>query len=251
MSDGKVKAITAVEKTAEIKNAKMTDIDIDAEKVKITISSADASYDGKTYPVSASVSVIKNNKVADMTSVYVGDSVSLTLRYGEITQIKATAVNNTVEGIVTGIKIGTESEITLNVSGKEQTYLIPVNCIIEKNGESADVYALRLNDSLKVTVQSGTVISIKSIASNTVASGKVSGTVSAVNPSYKFVSVMTEGSSTPVNVYVDSKTKYTVIRGSSSGASLNSITTGDTVECYVTASNGAYIASDIVIVKGN
>ena len=62
---------------------------------------------------------------------------------------------------------------------------------------------------------------------------------------------MTEGSSTPVNVYVDSKTKYTVIRGSSSGASLNSITTGDTVECYVTASNGAYIASDIVIVKGN
>lgn len=251
MSDGKVKAITAVEKTAEIKNAKITDIDIDAEKVKITISSADASYDGKTYPVSASVSVIKNNKVADMTSVYVGDSVSLTLRYGEITQIKATAVNNTVEGIVTGIKIGTESEITLNVSGKEQTYLIPVNCIIEKNGESADVYALRLNDSLKVTVQSGTVISIKSIASNTVASGKVSGTVSAVNPSYKFVSVMTEGSSTPVNVYVDSKTKYTVIRGSSSGASLNSITTGDTVECYVTASNGAYIASDIVIVKGN
>ena len=41
MSDGKVKAITAVEKTAEIKNAKITDIDIDAEKVKITISSAD------------------------------------------------------------------------------------------------------------------------------------------------------------------------------------------------------------------
>lgn len=251
MSDGKVKAITAVEKVTEIKSAKITDIEIDGADVNITISSADANYDGKTYPVSGTVSVIKNNKQADMTSIYVGDTVSLTLRYGEITQIKATAINNTVEGIVTNIAIGSTSEITLNVSGQEETYQIPVSCTIEKNGEAADIYALRLNDTLKVTVQSGAVISIKSVASNTAVAGKVSGTVSAVNPSYKFVSVMTEDSATPVNVYVDAKTKYTVIRGSSSGASLTTITTGDTVECYVTASNGAYVASDIVIVKAN
>lgn len=251
MSDGKVKAITAVEKVTEIKSAKVTDIEVDGADVYITISSADSAFDGKTYPVSGDVSVTKNNKVTDMTSVYVGDTVSLTLRYGEVTQIKATAVNSTVEGIVTNINIGEISEITLNVKGTEETYQIPVNCVIEKNGEPADVYALRLNDTLKLTVQSGSVISIKSVASNTVATGKVSGTVSAVNSTYKFVSVMTEDSATPVNVYVDAKTKYTVIRGSSSGAGLNTIKTGDTVECYVTASNGAYIASDVVIVKAN
>ncbi len=251
MSDGKVKAITAVEKNTEIKNAKITDIEINGEKVYVTIASADNSYDGKTYEVSGSVSVIKNNKEAEMSSVYVGDTVSLTLRYGKITQIKATAVNSTVEGILTKINIGKVTEITLNISGEEEVYQIPVSCTIEKNGEAADVYALRLNDTLKVTVQSGTVINIKSIASNTVAAGKVSGTVSAVNSTYKFVSVMTEDSATPVNVYVNAQTKYTVIRGSSSGASLTTIKTGDTVECYVTASNGAYIASDIVIVKGN
>lgn len=251
MSDGKVKAITAVEKNTEIKNAKITDIEIDGEKVYVTIASADNSYDGKTYEVSGSVSVIKNNKEAEMSSVYVGDTVSLTLRYGKITQIKASAVNSTVEGILTKINIGTVTEITLNIGGKEEVYQIPVSCTIEKNGEAADVYALRLNDTLKVTVQSGAVINIKSVASNTVAAGKVSGTVSAVNSTYKFVSVMTEDSATPVNVYVNARTKYTVVRGSSSGASLTTITTGDTVECYVTASNGAYIASDIVIVKGN
>lgn len=251
MSDGKVKAITAVEKNTEIKNAKITDIEIDGEKVYVTIASADNSYDGKTYEVSGSVSVIKNNKEAEMSSVYVGDTVSLTLRYGKITQIKASAVNSTIEGILTKINIGTVTEITLNIGGKEEVYQIPVSCTIEKNGEAADVYALRLNDTLKVTVQSGAVINIKSVASNTVAAGKVSGTVSAVNSTYKFVSVMTEDSATPVNVYVNARTKYTVVRGSSSGASLTTITTGDTVECYVTASNGAYIASDIVIVKGN
>ncbi len=251
MSDGKVKAIIAVEKNTEIKNAKIADIEIDGENVYVTIASADKTYDGKTYEVSGSVSVIKNNKESEMSSVYVGDTVNLTLRYGKITQIKATAINSTVEGILTKINIGTETEITLNIAGKEEVYQIPVSCTIEKNGEAADVYALRLNDTLKVTVQSGAVINIKSVASNTVAAGKVSGTVSAVNPTYKFVSVMTEDSATPVNVYVNAQTKYTVIRGSSSGASLTTITTGDTVECYVTASNGAYIASDIVIVKGN
>ena len=52
-------------------------------------------------------------------------------------------------------------------------------------------------------------------------------------------------------MYVNASTKYTVVRGSSNASGLNTITTGDTVECYVTASNGAYIASDIIIVKAN
>lgn len=251
MSDGKVRAITAVEKVTEIKSAKITDLEIDGNDSYMTISSADSAYDGKKYPISANVSVIKNNKDADMTSVYVGDTVNLTVRYGEITKINATALSNTVEGIITNISIGKTSEITLNVSGKEQTYQIPVNCTIEKNGEASDVYALRLDDTVKVTVQSGAIISIKSVASNTAVKGKVSGSVTAVNSSYKFISVMTDDSSTPVNVYVNASTKYTVIRGNSNNASLSTISTGDTVECYITASNGAYVASDIVIVKAD
>lgn len=249
MSDGKVQAITAVEKEVEIKSVKVKSIDIDGDDSYITISSADSKYDGKKYPISSTVSIIKNNNSADMNSIYVGDTVNLTVRYGEVTKINATAVNNTVEGIVTNISIGKTTEITLNVSGKEQTYQIPVSCTIEKNGEASDVYALRLNDTLKVTVQSGAVISIKSVASNTTVTGKVSGTVSAVNSSYNFISVMTEDSMTPVNVYVNASTKYTLVRGGSGTTSLKSISTGDTVECYVTASNGAYVASDIVIVK--
>lgn len=249
MSGGKVKAINAVEKETEIKSAKISDIEVKSGDVYITLSSSDSLYDGKTYPVSDSVSVTKNSQESDMNSVYVGDTVTVTVKYGEITSIKATAVSNTIEGIITNISIGSTTEITLNVSGKEQTYQIPINCVIEKNGEASDVYGLRLNDTLKVTVQSGAIISIKSLASNTTVTGKVSGTVNAVNTSYKFVSVLTEDSSTPVNVYVNASTKYTVVRGSSNATGLNIITTGDTIECYVTASNGAYIASDIIIVK--
>ena len=103
---------------------------------------------------------------------------------------------------------------------------------------------------MKLTVQSGAVLTIRTLASNTVSSGKISGTVTAVNQSYKFVAVLTDGSSTPINVNVNANTKYTVVRGGGS-ASLTSIGTGDRVECYVSISNGAYVATDIVIEKAS
>lgn len=250
ISDGVVKAINAVEKVAEVKGATITDIEVDGDETYITISSSDSAYDGKTYPVSNTVSVTKNNEDAEMTSIYVGDKISFTLRYGEITKINATAVNSIFEGVLTNISIGNTTTITLSYNGKEGVYQVPISCKIEKNGEEVDVYALRLNDSLKVTVQSGTVISIKTVASNTISSGSVAGTVTAVNTSYKFLSVLTEKGET-VNVHVNAQTAYTVIRGGSGSVSLSSIKAGDTVTCYVTANNGAYVASDVIIVKAD
>lgn len=251
ISDGKVVAITGVEKITEIKGASVESIDVDGSTTTMTISSADKKYDGKTFEIDDNISITKNGKDADMTSIYVDDKIDLKLKYGKITSIKATASNSTEEGVVTRIVIGSESEITLNINGKTETYSIPVNCTIEKNGEAADIYALRLNDALKVTIQSGAVVSIKSIASNTSVSGKVSGTVTAVNTSYSFVSVMTDDSAEPVKVNVNAKTKYTVVRGGTNTTSLKTIEVGDNVECYVTSSNGALVATDIIIDKAD
>ena len=249
LSGGKVTSITAVEKLTEITGAEITNIEISDDASYVTISSTVSLHDGKTYPVSDSVVVVKNNKDADMTSVYVGDKVNLTVKYGKITKIVATGVSNTVEGVITNISIGETPEITLTVGGKSQVYAVPVNCEIEKNGEIGDIYDLRLNDNIKVTVQSGAVIKIKSIASITNTSGKVSGTVTAVNGSYKFISVLTTDSSEPVNVHVNTKTRYVLSKGASSSAQLDNITAGDVVECYVTPTNGAYVADLIVISK--
>lgn len=249
ISDGKVYAIEGVEKMTDIKNVTVESIDIDDSETYMTISSAESKYNGKTYTISDDVSVTKNGKESDMSSIYVGDKVNLTLKYGKIVSVASTAVNNTAEGVLTQILIGNKSEITLNIDGKSEVYQIPVNCVIEKNGETADIYSLRLNDTLKVTIQSGAVVSIKSIASYTEESGKVSGIVTAVNSSFSFVSVMTDTSAEPVKVNVTAKTKYTVVRGGSNTTSLKTIEVGDSVECYVTSSNGALVATDIVIEK--
>lgn len=58
-----------------------------------------------------------------------------------------------------------------------------------------------------------------------------------------------DGSSEPVNVHVNSNTNYNVISGSSSKTGIEKIAVGDTVDCYVTPSNGAYVANLIVISK--
>ncbi len=249
LSDGKVQAITALERNTNISAAKIEAITTEDSTTYITISSSDAAFDGKKYPVSNTVSVTKNNREIDLTQLYVGDSVRMTLKYGEITSIAATAVNNTIEGVITAIHIADQSEITLNVAGQTKTYVVPKDCDMDIRGEEGDIYGLRLGDNLTLTVQSNAIIKIKTVASITNTTGRVSGTVTAVNASYKFVSVLMDGSTEPVNVHVNTNTNYNVVTGTSNKTGLDKISVGDTVDCYVTPSNGAYVANLIVISK--
>lgn len=248
ISDGKVTAITALEKTSSISGVTISGITTEGSKTYITVASSDSVIDGKKYPVSDTVSVTKNNKDADLTQIYVGDSASITLKYGEVTKIAATAVNNSVEGVISVIKIADVSEITIKSAGTEKTFTIPKDCTMEIKGEEGDVYGLRLGDTVVLTVQSNAVVKLKTTASMTDTTGRVSGTVTAVNASYKFISVQTENGEIK-NVHVNAKTSYNIISGSSNKSDINKIAVGDTVDCYVTPTNGAYVANLIVISK--
>ncbi len=249
ISDGKVKSISALESSSSISGAKLEAITTEDSKTYITITSSDATVNGKKYPVSDSVTVTKNSRESDLTQLYVGDSVNLSLKYGEVTKIAATAVNNTIEGVITAIHIADQSEITLNVAGQSKTYVVPKTCEMNIRGEEGDIYGLRLGDNLTLTVQSNAIIKIKTVASITNTTGRISGTVTAVNASYKFVSVLMEDSTEPVNVHVNSTTDYNVVTGTSNKNGIEKVSVGDTVDCYVTPSNGAYVANLIVISK--
>lgn len=249
LSDGRVQSIVALEKSTNISGAKIADITTEDSTTYITLSSNDVKIDGKKYPVSSKVTVTKNNKESDLTQLYVGDSVRMTLKYGQITEITATAVSNTIEGVITAIYIADKSEITLNVAGETRVYVVPKDCEMDIRGEEGDIYGLRLGDNLTLTVQSNAIVKIKTVASITNTTGRISGTVTAVNASYKFVSVLMDGSSEPVNVHVNTSTDYNVVTGTSNKNGIDKISVGDTVDCYVTPSNGAYVADLIVISK--
>ena len=249
MSDGKVVSISAVEKTSTVSAATVEEITVKDGVGYMTISSAVEEYNGVKYPISDTVTVTKNNNTADMTDIFVGDKVTLTVRYGQIVEIRATGTNKTIEGVIVSILVAENSEITLNVSGSKVTYKIPRDCEIVIGDKEGQIYDLRVGDNISLTVQSGAVLKVKSVASITNTTGRVSGTVAAVNPSFKFISVITEGSAEPVNVFINTSTKYVLQQGNTNNPSLSSIAVGDSVECYITPTNGAYVATLIVIDK--
>ena len=78
LSGGVVQAIRGEEKAVEISNATVSDLSIDGSDLVMTIESGNEDYDGKSYPVSSDVRVTKNGKDDDMSSIYVGDKVTLT-----------------------------------------------------------------------------------------------------------------------------------------------------------------------------
>ncbi len=249
MSDGRIQSIKGVEKTTNISQAKVKDISLVDGVSYITISSADEALDGKSFPVSNKVKITKNNNECALTSLYSGDQVSLTVSMGEVVKITATSVSSTIEGVILGINISEKSEIVLNVAGEKRTYQVPVECEMDIKGEAGDIYDLRIGDNITLTVQSNAVIKIKSVASNVNTSGKVIGTVTAVNKSYKLIAVQTEDGTNAVNVHINNSTSYSVISGTSNKESLDKIDVGDTVECFVTPSNGVYVANLVVISK--
>lgn len=246
VSDGKVQSISGGEKSETISNATISAIDIGETDLTITISSADDAYDGKTYTVASDVSVTKNNDSSDMASVYVGDKVTLTLEYGIITKVVATSSVNTVSGILKSVTIANQPEITITVDGKDQTYQVPQDCTITINEEEGSLYDFRVGDSLVLTVQSDAVTRIRCSTSTITTTGRVYGTVTAVNTSYGFISVMSEDSDIPVTIFCrDNSTTFIDEEGSS--LKMNTINTGDIVECRGATTNGAFVATLVIV----
>ena len=246
IADGVVQAISGGEKSETISNATITDMEIGDTDLNITISSADSNYDGKTYPVSSDVRVQKNNKDADMSEIYVGDKVTLTVEYGTVVKVTATSSVTTVSGTLTELTISNQPSITLSVDGKEKTYQIPQDCTVLINEEEGSLYDFRVGDSLVLTVESQAVTKIKCSTSVVSTSGRVNGVVSAVNSSYGFISVTSEDSTIPITVFC-SNTKTTFIDEKGGTVKMNDISVGDTIECRGATSNGAFVATLIIV----
>ena len=246
VSDGKVQSITGGGKSETISNATITAIDIGETDLTITISSGNDEYDGKTYTVASDVSVTKNSSASDMASVYVGDKVTLTLEYGVVTKVAATSSVNTVSGILKSVTIAAQPEITITVEGKDQTYQVPQDCIVTINEQEGSLYDFRVGDSLVLTVQSDAVTRIRCSTSTITTTGRVYGTVTAINTSYGFISVMAEDSEVPVTIFCrDNNTTFIDEKGSS--LKMNSINAGDIVECRGATTNGAFVATLVIV----
>lgn len=246
ISGNKVQNIIAEPKTSAIKKATIEGISI-ADDLTITISHADETYDGLTFTVSSDVIVRKNDSLSDMSNIYKGDVVDLTLEYGVVTMVTAQSNTKIVEGTIQELKIASEPTMTVLVKGEAVTYVIPTGVEILINNEEKTLYDFRVGDSVKLTLQGQAITKITASAVS-VTSKTMTGVVTAINASYGFIKISykLDGATAEETVYCkDSSCKF--ISGAGKEMSMKSVKEGDTVTVRGNVKNGAYEATLIIV----
>ncbi len=246
LAGGKVAKINAMPKESTITRATIEKLSI-IDDGMITIGHAEETYNGKQYKVASDVKVEKNDTPATLADVYVGDTATLTLEYGVVTKIKAESIIKTVEGTIKSMEIAAQPKIVVEVKGSDVTYDITSEVEIIINQKAATLYDLRVGDKISMLIESKAVKKITALAASSVAYSK-SGTVTATNKSYGFIKIRyTENDSSAEEIVYckDSSTRF--INSAGTTKTFADIKEGDVVSVRGTMTNGAFVASLVLI----
>jgi hypothetical protein len=231
-------SIRQIKKDSYINSATVESISIDDE-LYLVISHSDSEYDGMKFALSDNVAVYKNNDRSDLSKIYKGDKIDLTLEYGQVTKIVALSNTKTYEGTISEVVISSNPVLKVKINGEIVSYDIVPNIAITVNGEEGTLYDLRVGDTVKVTIESGAVLKIVTTAA-AVSSEPVSGVVEIVNTSMGFIKINGE------TIFCkDGSTTFINSKGSSK--SMRDLKEGITVSVRGSMQNGAYNASLIII----
>lgn len=192
------------------------------------------------YAVDSDVEVKRNGKYTTPADLLVGDTVSLTLTYGIVTSITATSKTQSVSGSIVRIVIDTEDPmITIREKDNtEQEYHLKNTAAITRNESAADVYDLRLGDTVTVKIEGSTVVSItvSAVGENST----IDGVVEYVNSSYGYIKL--QGVNELIFV---TKAKVTYKDGST--GAVRNIKAGNNITAFCSQANGSYEATLIVV----
>ncbi len=248
--DGKAVKIVGEQESTTISNATIEEISIDPD-FTVTISHSNSDYDGKTYEVSESVTVFKNNESCTMSEIYRGDSVTLTLQYGIVTKISATSKTKIITGaVIQSLTIATQSSMTVKVNDTVYEYDIPIDCEIVKDDDTATLYDFRVGDIVNLTLNSNAITKITAVSSEVSTSGILSGVITAVNSGYGFIKIAVSGSddTTASEETLFCSTGTTILTTSGTTKTLSQLKVGQTVASATgSISNGAFAATVIII----
>lgn len=206
----------------------------------------------KSLEVSGSVAVKKNSKTADLRSILVGDTVSITLTYSMITAIDAVSTTVSSQGTISEIIISQTPAITITANGLAQKYFLSRSVELLRENQTIQIYDIRLGDNVRLTIESDTVT--KAELSPAVNSFNVSGKVDSVNAAYGFISISTTDSATKqtknVQVFIKKNgSKIIDNRDITREKAIKDILPGNTITAIGESINGVFEATTIIIVN--
>ncbi len=250
ISKDEVVSVNVIEDTTVIYSATIDAISYDGANPTITISHDDEEYDGVEFTISNNVKAMKGGEVVNMTSIYRGDKVTLTLEYGMVKEIAAVSTKATTTGTLRAINISSAPSITVLIDGEEVVYDVTSDIQITANGEEATLYDFQIGDKVTLTTESNAVIKIDSVTVQAV-DGAITGTVVAVNSSYQFIKLsVTDTNGGTYDEYIYCKdTKTTFITADGNTKLLRDVKVGNTLMVFGAYTNGAFEAKSVIIVK--
>lgn len=233
LKNGKASVLSAENKTSSISGT-IDSIELEPEfKLNVT-----ANGETKAYGVYDSVSVKRNGSSGDLSSLMAGDSVTLTLEYGIVSKITATSKQVKKTGKVSEIVISSSPRISVKINDETHEYYVRNSVKIYKNTTEAEIYDIRIGDSVSLTIEGETVTEIN--LTSAAESATITGVITYQNTSYGYIQLkdVTE-------LVFTSKAKVQ----DSSGATMNtkSLTPGKNVTVFGTAGVGSVEATLIIV----
>lgn len=236
--DGKIAAIRQIKKESYISGAVVESVSIE-DDLYLVISHDKAEYNGMKFALSDGVVLYKNNDRADLSKLYKGDRIDLTLEYGLVTKIVATSNTKIYDGTIAEVVISTTPVLKAKINGEIVSFEIVPSVTITSDGKEATLYDLRVGDSVKITTESGAVLKIVTTAA-AISSDPMTGVVEIVNTSKGFIKVNGE------TIFCkDGTTTFISAKGTSKA--MKDVKEGSVVSVRGSMQNGAYNASLVII----
>jgi len=187
--------------------------------------------------------VTRNGVRASLVDLRTGDQVTLTVRYNEVTQIEATSQSANLTGKITGLKQSVTDGWTMSVrldDATEQTFTLDSSVSVTLEGKSANIGALKLDQTVALVTDGNTLIAID-ITAAPATDNYVSGRVWLVNSGAAEKTITLEEPYVTVNV-----TGAQFFEKNGTALTLGAFKAGDEIRAYGAYDGAAFIATLVV-----
>lgn len=203
---GKVAVIEAETKNTQVDNARVEAITFEPDVV-ITLRTEDD--DLESYTLKSGATIRRNGAVSTFDQLLVGDSVDVTLEYGQISAVVAIGIAKEVSGQIEEITISkNNSKLVIDNGTTKKEYSLSRDVAITLDGAAATVYDLRIGFQVDLEATSSTItkIEVKSVA----APMQITGQINLINTTYGMILIShadTNGNMVETQVFTKSSVK--------------------------------------------
>jgi len=241
IKDGVIEKIQVINKS-ETASGTLKSLNADGGETVIVVT--DRNGNENEYKLSSNgVNVSRNNLDSSLSSLIIGDTLSMKLTYGKVHTIYAESSTENSTGTIDYIKHSTNgTSIGIALNGKVVEYKVNKNADIYMDSENSDVYKLRPGSDVKIKLESSEIIKLET--SSTITASQLVGTVVSVNPTYGLMIVEYNGRE--YNVFTNANTKI-IDSATGNGLKLKAVEKESVVSVTGSNTSGVYEATVIVI----